>query len=162
MAPLRPEFEADAAALLWRLLAIVVVVGVALLAVLLVIGSHIHPPTSSDPVLRDGAGYARYVGATSTSLIVSLSCVTSTSPRVSLHPGVYQVPVAGLTIDVAIATTVRRAPIVQSESAVNFERTTLSGQFHGYVVETSTTKRLTDAPGSTGCAGTISNSGSVL
>lgn len=155
MAQVRPEYQADAAVLLWKLLAIVVVIGGLLLAVLIVVGNG-HRSTS---VLRDATGYGRYVRSTDTALVFSMSCVTSTVTNERLVPGSYLVPVAHLTIEVEVARGGGRPPVVRRESVTAFRDGTAPGTFRGYVTESGSTSLVTDAPGSGGCAGTITATG---
>lgn len=158
MASVRPEYQADAAALLWKLLAIVVIVGGVLLAVLIVVGDT-HGPASSDPVLRDATGYGRYVGSTDTALVFSMSCATSTVTNERLVTGSYLVPTAHLTIEVSVARGGGRPPVVRRESVTAFRHGAAPGTFRGYVTESGSTSLVTDVPGSRGCAGTITATG---
>jgi len=159
MAQVRPDYQADAAVLLWKLLAIVVVVGGLLLALLIVVGDGHR--SSGDPVLLDATGYGRYVGSTETALVFSMSCATSTVTNERLVTGSYLVPTAHLTIEVEVARGGGRTPVLHRESVSSFRDSTATGTFRGYVTESGSTSLVTDAPGSGGCAGTITASGGL-
>lgn len=151
----------DAIGALWRLVVIVVVGGVALTTLVIVIAVHLHGPVSEDPVLADASGYGTYLTPTPTSLIFTFSCVRTDVGSRPLARGVYQVPSAHLRFVVAVPRGPGQSPGLESVSLRQFLSDEKSSTFQAYVELSPTRDVVTDAPGTSGCAGTITNTGGV-
>jgi hypothetical protein len=149
----------DAIRALWRLVVVVVAVGVVLTALVIVIAAHEHGPVSEDRVLANATGYGTFLAPTQTSLIFTFSCVRADAGGRSLPAGPYQVPSVDLRFDVAISRGAGRSPAIESVTLRQFLADEQSSAFHAYVERSPTRDVVTDAPGTTGCAGTITGDG---
>jgi hypothetical protein len=161
MSPDQSDVADDAASLLWRFLAFALVIAGLLLALVVFIGAHEHAPVANDPILSNATGYGQFIEQFGSVLIVDLSCVTSNSAHEVGTSGLFQLPTSHLTIDIAVPIDSGRSFTTETIPLRQFILDESIDKFRAYFTSSPTLQLVTDAPRTTGCAGTLSPNGQL-